>query len=240
MKLNVNVDHVATLRNARGGKVPDPVKAALIVEKSGANGITVHLREDRRHIKDDDVMRLRKLVKTKLNLEMAATKEIINIAKKIKPDWSTIVPEKRKELTTEGGLDVRSQKNYLKDVISELHEKKILISLFVDPDLGQIETAKEINADFIEIHTGKYADENNDKEFLKIVKGALFAKKVGLIAVCAGHGLNYENVKKIAQIKEIEELSIGHSIISRAIFVGLGRAVKEMLNVIARYSRSNQ
>jgi len=231
-RLMVNIDHVATLREARGIHYPDPVYAAGIVEMAGASGIIVHLREDRRHIKDRDVRILRDVVKTKLNLEMAATPEMIEIACDIKPDMITLVPEKRKELTTEGGLDVVKFSDKLKKVIEKVHTKGIKVSLFIDPVEDQINTAYKINADMVEIHTGAYSDAKSDKvrekEFKKVVASAIMAKKLGL-GVNAGHGLHYHNTREVAAIKEIDELSIGHSIIARAVFVGLDRAIRDML-----------
>jgi pyridoxine 5-phosphate synthase len=235
MKLSVNVDHVATLRQARLGKYPSPVEAALLVEKAGAHGITVHLREDRRHIQDYDVWEIKKKIKIKLNLEMAATHEIIQFALKVKPFMCTIVPEKRQELTTEGGLDVIKNKSKLLYTIEKLHKAGILVSLFVNPEKEDIRISKEIGADFVEIHTGRYADAENKKiqdiEFNKIKYAVKFARSIG-IKVNAGHGLNYSNIKRIAKIKEIEEVSIGHSIIARAVYVGIYQAVKEMLALI--------
>jgi len=234
-KLNVNIDHVATLRQQRLGKEPSTVKAAKIVEAAGADGITIHLREDRRHIQDFDVYAIRKIVKTKLNLEMAASKEIIKVALKVRPDWVTLVPEKRQELTTEGGLDVFGQKNKLKEIVKTFHKNNILVSMFVDPDARQVKAAKYTDADFIEIHTGTYADvktkKEEDKEFLKIKEAAVIAQLLGL-RINAGHGLNYENVKRLRKLNLIEEFSIGHSIISDAIFAGLMNSVKKMVRLI--------
>jgi pyridoxine 5-phosphate synthase len=234
-RLMVNIDHVATLREARGINYPDPVYAAGIAEMAGASGIIVHLREDRRHIKDRDVLILRDVVRTKLNLEMAATPEMAEIACDIKPDMITLVPEKRKELTTEGGLDVVKFSDKLKKVIEKVHEKGIKVSLFVDPVEAQITAAHKMNADMVEIHTGAYSDAKSDrireKEFKKVVASVIMGKKLGL-AVNAGHGLHYHNVQEIAAIKEIDELSIGHSIIARAVFVGLDRAIRDMLELM--------
>ena len=231
----VNIDHVATLREARGINYPDPVYAAGIVEMAGASGIIVHLREDRRHIKDRDVLILRDVVRTKLNLEMAATPEMTEIACDIKPDMITLVPEKRKELTTEGGLDVVKFSDKLKKVIEKVHGKGIKVSLFIDPVEAQIEAAHKMNTDMIEIHTGAYSDAKSDrvreKEFKKVVASANMGKKLGL-GVNAGHGLHYHNVQEIAALKEIDELSIGHSIIARAVFVGLDRAIRDMLELM--------
>lgn len=235
MKLMVNIDHVATLREARRTYYPDPVYAAGIVEMAGASGIIVHLREDRRHIKDRDLKILREVVRTKLNLEMAATEEMIRIAREIKPDMVTLVPERREELTTEGGLDVRGLIEQLKSSVAKIKEVGIRVSLFVDPEEEQIEAARATGADIIEIHTGRYADAPNEKErtaeLKRIIDAAKKARKEGL-RVNAGHGLNYDNVYEIAKIPEIEELSIGHSIIARAVFVGLNQAVRDMIKII--------
>ncbi|MCX8092548.1 MAG: pyridoxine 5'-phosphate synthase [Candidatus Goldbacteria bacterium] len=235
--LCVNIDHIATLRQARGGHEPDPVKAVKIVEKAGAVGVTVHLREDRRHIQDRDLFLIRKIIKSKLNLEMSINRDIVNIALKVKPDEATIVPERRKELTTEGGLDVKKNFNKLKNIIKKLKENGIIVSLFINPDIEQIKLAKELNSDYIEIHTGLYAEVNTEKErkieLLKIQKAAYFAHSIGL-KINAGHGLNYDNVKEISKIHVIEDLNIGHSIISRSIFVGLYQAIKEMIKLIKK------
>ena len=231
-KLAVNVDHVATVRQARGITIPDPVEAAVICELAGADGIVVHLREDRRHIQDRDVRLLREIVKTKLNLEMAATPEIIAIAREVKPDIVTLVPEKREELTTEGGLDVRGNLPLYEQAINELRDAGIRVSCFVDPDVGQIKASIDAGADIVEIHTGRYAEAGDEEsagiELEKIAKVAGFAAKGGL-GVSAGHGLNYWNTRAVAEIPEIEELSIGHALIARAITVGLARAVEEMI-----------
>lgn len=231
MRLAINIDHIATLRNARGGKEPDLVEAARICEAAGAEGIVCHLREDRRHIRDEDVRLLRQTVKTKLDLEMAATNEIIGIAIKTLPELATFVPEHRQELTTEGGLDVTANKRRLEDVIKTLHQHKILVSLFVNPEQAQIEASKEIQADMIEIHTGEYADARSVREqqeqLLRIQRAAQLAKSMGL-GVNGGHGLNYVNVAPVAAILEIDELSIGHAIICRSLIVGLEQAVREM------------
>ncbi|MCK9407882.1 MAG: pyridoxine 5'-phosphate synthase [Bacteriovoracaceae bacterium] len=235
MRLCVNIDHIATLRNSRGGSEPDPVVAAQICEQSGADGIVVHLREDRRHIKDHDVWKLREILETKLDLEMGASEEIVTIALKVLPNLVTLVPEKRQELTTEGGLDVITHKERLKNVIQQFHSKNIPVSLFIDPVLIQIETSKEIGADMIEIHTGEYAEAKTPEDiqrYLKTIKHAASAGKKLNLGVNAGHGLNYINVSAVSAIPEIDELSIGHSIISHAAFVGLGQAVKEMLSLV--------
>ncbi|MEA3560554.1 MAG: pyridoxine 5'-phosphate synthase [Candidatus Omnitrophota bacterium] len=233
--LGVNIDHVATLRQARGGREPDPIQAAGIVEQAGAKAIVVHLREDRRHINEGDVWSLRKTVTTKLNLEMSIAPEIVNIAVQIKPDQTTLVPEKREELTTEGGLDVVSRQQAVREVVLRLKKEGIKVSLFIDPVNVQIEAAKRTGANLIELHTGDFAnapDEiTQDRQLTKLIKAKDLAVDKGLI-VTAGHGLNYQNVKKVAGIDAVEELNIGYSIISRAVFVGLDRAVKEMLELI--------
>jgi pyridoxine 5-phosphate synthase len=233
--LAINVDHVATLRQARGITEPDPVLAASICELAGAQGIVVHLREDRRHIQDRDVRLLRQTVKTKLNLEMGATEEIIDIALEIKPDMITLVPEKRKELTTEGGLNVAGQKKKLQEVIGRMRKAGIPVSLFIDPDPKQIRAAHEVGATFVEIHTGRYCDATTeqlrDQEFSLIATAAEEAYEMGL-RVNAGHGLNYLNTRRVAALGTIEELSIGHAVMARAIFVGLDQAVREMLALL--------
>lgn len=235
MRLAINVDHIATLRNARGEVQPDPVTAALIAEQAGADGIVVHLREDRRHINERDVRLLRELVTTKLDLEMAATDEIINIACDVGPELATIVPEKRMELTTEGGINVIDNITRLKEAISELHNAEIEVSLFIEPDVNQIDAAAEIGSDFIEIHTGVFANSTSEEEMYdeldRIRIAAKHAKKLGL-GVNAGHGLNYSNIKIFREISEIDEVSIGHAIIARAVFVGMNQAVKEMIDLI--------
>lgn len=237
MKLTVNIDHVATVRQARGGTEPDPVAAAAVCERAGAHGIVCHLREDRRHINDRDVYFLRKTIATKLDLEMAATEEIISVALHTVPDLVTLVPEKRQELTTEGGLDVVKHRAKLQKAIKRFHSKNILVSLFVDPVKDQIDASKEIGSDIIEIHTGEYADAGTEvkkkKLLLTIRKIAEYGKELGM-GVNAGHGLNYANVAPVAQIPFIDEMSIGHAVITRALFVGLDRAVKEMLELVTR------
>jgi len=232
LRLAVNVDHVATLREARGISEPDPVLAAGICELAGAEGIVVHLREDRRHIQDRDVLLLRQTVKTKLNLEMGAAKEIIEFALELKPDMVTLVPEKRKELTTEGGLNVAGQKKKLAGVIARMKDAGIPVSLFIDPDSRQIEASLNVGATYVEIHTGRYSDAVNEEEIEQeyelIAESASEAYEAGL-RVNAGHGLNYINTTRVASLETIEELSIGHAIMARAIFVGLDQAVREML-----------
>lgn len=234
-ELMVNIDHVATIREARGTYFPDPVYAAGIAEMAGASGIIIHLREDRRHIKDRDLEILREVVRTKLNLEMASTPEMVNIARDILPDMITLVPEKREELTTEGGLDVFSLSNRLKKTIEKVKEKGIKVSLFIDPEEKQVNASHRINADMIEIHTGTYSDSRNEKarerELKKVINAAKMGKELGL-GVNAGHGLHYHNVREIASIDEIDELSIGHAIIARAVFVGLDRAIRDMIELI--------
>ena len=235
VKLAINVDHVATVREARGITEPDPVLAAGICELAGASGIVVHLREDRRHIHDRDVRLLRQTVKTRLNLEMAAAQEIIDIALDIVPDMVTLVPEKRKELTTEGGLNVKAGKKKLTQTIAKMDKAGIPVSLFVDPEHNQIKAAKEVGATYVELHTGRYCDAENeqirDREFRLIEEAAEIASDQGL-RVNAGHGLDYRTTQRIAALETIEELSIGHAIITRAVFVGLDQAVREMLELI--------
>jgi pyridoxine 5-phosphate synthase len=234
-KLVVNVDHVATVRQARMITEPDPVTAAALAELAGCHGIIVHLREDRRHIQDRDVEILKQTVQTKLNLEMAAVLEMVKIAVRIKPDMSCLVPEKREELTTEGGLDVSGQKENLKGVVEELMSTGIVVSLFVDADKKQLDASKEVCADYVEIHTGHYCDaitaEQETLEFEKIKTGIEYANSIGL-NVNVGHGLNYMNTQRLVPIKQIQEYSIGHSIIARAVFVGIDQAVREMLDII--------
>lgn len=235
MRLCVNIDHVATLRQARGEFEPDPITAALICELAGADGIVCHLREDRRHINDRDVYLLREVVKTKLDLEMSMDPQIVSIACKVKPDLATLVPERRQELTTEGGLDVVKYFSRVEEVVKELQAHKIEVSLFVDPVKEQIEAAAEVGADLIEIHTGFYAntisEEEAKEELEKIREVAKLGKKLNL-GVNAGHGLNYLNIIPFREIKEIDEVSIGHAIISKAVFVGLENAVREMIRLV--------
>jgi pyridoxine 5-phosphate synthase len=234
-KLGLNVDHIATVRQARGGIEPDPVTAAALGELAGAEGITIHLREDRRHIQDRDLDILRRTVKTKLNLEMAATQEMVRIALKVKPEQVTLVPEKRQELTTEGGLDVIVNLKLITDTVKRLRDGGIVVSLFVDPNQEQVKAANKTGADCIEIHTGAYAEAvgwpAQERELEAIDTAIKLARKVGL-GVYAGHGLNYVNIKALAAIGGIEEFNIGHSIIARATLVGLDRAVKDMVELI--------
>jgi pyridoxine 5-phosphate synthase len=234
-KLGVNIDHIATLREVRKGIEPEPVFAALICESAGADSIVVHLREDRRHIKERDVCLLKEAVKTKLNLEMSIAGEIVAIALKVKPEQVTLVPERRQELTTEGGLDTASHFRKIKGVKDSLEKEDIMVSLFIDPDKKQIDASKKLRVQMIELHTGRYADARNEREqekyFQELKEAVAYAKKKGLI-VNAGHGLNYYNVGRVAKIKNIEELNIGYSIICRAALVGLDRAVREMKALI--------
>lgn len=234
-RLSVNIDHIATLRQARMGAEPDPVAAAVIAELAGAEGIIAHLREDRRHVQDRDLRLLRQTVQTKLNLEMAATEEMQRIALEVKPDFTTLVPEKREELTTEGGLEVASRIDFMRSYIGKLQQGGIVVSLFIDPDDKQIAASKKTGADWVEIHTGAYANarsgNDRERELGKIVEAVKLASSLGL-RVGAGHGLNYINVQAVARIPAVEELNIGHSIISRASLVGLERAVREMSGLI--------
>jgi len=234
-KLGVNIDHVATLRQARLGNLPDPVYAAFLCEEAGADSIVAHLREDRRHIQDDDIKRLRKNIKTRLNLEMSIAAEIVKIACKIKPYQATLVPERRKELTTEGGLNVANNLKRVSLSLRELKKSGILVSLFIDPDKKQIDAAKKIGANIIELHTGRYADaksmEQKERFFREMQLAVNYAKLQGLI-VNAGHGLDYANVRPIAELKGMEELNIGYSIICKALYVGLYKAVKQMRQLI--------
>lgn len=234
-RLGVNVDHVATVRQARGTMDPDPVTAAALAELAGAEGITVHLREDRRHIQDRDVEILRRTVQSRLNLEMAATDEMVAIALHLRPDCVTLVPEKRQELTTEGGLDVLGQIEHLRPRIAALQAVGIVVSLFVDPARKQIEAASHVGADTIEIHTGCYCEARDEEvrslELAKIAEAIRVGKQCGL-GVNAGHGLNYRNIAPVVALGGIEEYNIGHSIVSRAVLVGMERAVREMVELI--------
>lgn len=231
-RLGVNVDHVATLRQVRRISYPDPVTAAALAELAGAGQITIHLREDRRHIQDRDLRILRETCQTLLNLEMAATPEMVKVAYEYKPNTVTLVPERREELTTEGGLDVASTRDSLAKLIKNLKDGEIVVSLFVDPDLDQVRACHRVNADRVELHTGRYCEARSEKErareLARIVDAAKSAAKLGL-GVAAGHGLNYDNVRPIARIPEIDELNIGHAIVARAVLVGFERAVREML-----------
>ena len=235
MLLGVNIDHVATLRNARGGVEPSVIEAARIAEENGATSITTHLREDRRHIKDEDVYTLTKTLKTKLNLEMAMADDIQKIALEIKPHSICLVPEKRQEITTEGGLDVAGQLEKVTAFIKPIIDNGTIVSLFIAPDEDQVKASAKTGAQFIEMHTGTYSEafgtENEEEEFLKLKNAAKLAQSLGL-KVNAGHGLNYQNVHRMHEIPDLVELNIGHSIISKAVFTGLGNAVSEMAELI--------
>jgi pyridoxine 5-phosphate synthase len=234
--LGVNIDHVATLRNARGGRVPDPIEAALLAEANGADGITAHLREDRRHIRDEDMLALKNRIKTRLNMEMANTDEMTRIALELKPYMVTLVPERRQELTTEGGLDVIAHHDALKTNISRLHAAHIKVSLFIDATPDQVKASQSVGAETIEFHTGAYCESfgtaENDKKLKALMDAAALAISLG-IEVNAGHGLNYDNVKPILALPGLNELNIGHSIVSESIFTGLGSAVRRMKDLIS-------
>jgi pyridoxine 5-phosphate synthase len=240
IRLGFNIDHVATVRNARGDDYPSPVRAAIIAQSNGANSITVHLREDRRHIQELDLIELKKKIKIPINLEMAATDEMLKIALKLKPKYVCIVPEKRKEITTEGGLNLNYKTNYLKKIIHRLKNNSIIVSLFIEPDLKVVRLAKKLDTDNIELHTGKYCKyyrENNSlnakKEFLRIKNSAKLGRVLGL-GIHAGHGLNYETSKKMFQIEEIVELNIGHFFISESIFFGIANVLKKFNRMLSR------
>jgi pyridoxine 5-phosphate synthase len=234
-RLGVNVDHVATLRQARKVGYPDPVTAAALAELAGAGQITIHLREDRRHIQERDLKILRETCQTMLNLEMAATQEMVKVAYEYKPDVVTLVPERREELTTEGGLDVNAQREAISRVVKTLKDGEIVVSVFIDPDLDQVKAAHKVSADRVELHTGRYCDAPNEKErqreLGRILDVAKSAVRLGM-GCAAGHGLNYENVRTIARIPEIDELNIGHAIVARAVLVGFDRAVREMVELV--------
>jgi pyridoxine 5-phosphate synthase len=234
-RLGVNIDHVATLRQARGGQEPDPIAAAVLVELAGADGVVAHLREDRRHIQDRDLTLLRQIIQTKLDLELAADESMVKSALSLKPDLVTLVPERRQELTTEGGLDVAAQRDRMRAIVDLLHEAGIPVSLFIDPDLNQVKAAHKIAADYVELHTGDYANARLIKDeqaaFEAIAQSAKLAYKLG-IGVNAGHGLTYRNIKRLTQIPEIVEFNIGHSIMARAMLVGLDQAVREMKQLV--------
>jgi pyridoxine 5-phosphate synthase len=233
--LGVNIDHVATIRQARRTVEPDPVAAAVLAELGGADGITVHLREDRRHIQDRDVRLLRQTVRSHLNLEMAATDEMVNIALEIKPDYVTLVPERREEVTTEGGLDIAGQLERMKSVVGRLQDADIPVSLFIDAEEQQIEASAKVQALWIELHTGRYAEAKGElalgQELAQLKRGCEWAIALG-IRVNAGHGLTYWNVRPVAELPGMEELNIGHTIVSRAVLVGMERAVREMKQAI--------
>ncbi|WP_089322354.1 pyridoxine 5'-phosphate synthase [Desulfurobacterium atlanticum] len=237
MRLGVNIDHVATVREARKTFEPDPVHAAVIADLAGADQITLHLREDRRHIQDRDLKLIKEVVHSKINLEMAATDEMVKIALDVKPHQVTLVPEKREEITTEGGLDVAGQKERIKDVVKKLKEAGIVVNLFIDPEEKQLDAALEVGADAVELHTGEYANASTEaereKELERLKEAAKYGKAIGL-KIYAGHGLTYKNVEPVAAIEEIEELNIGHSIVANAVLKGLADAVKEMKEIINR------
>ncbi|USE39071.1 pyridoxine 5'-phosphate synthase [Endozoicomonas sp. SCSIO W0465] len=239
--LGVNIDHIATIRQARGIRYPDPVQAAIEAEEAGADGITLHLREDRRHIQDHDVFRIRNVLQTRMNLEMAVTSEMLGIAEKVKPEHVCLVPEKREEVTTEGGLDVKGHFDSVASACDRLGKQGIEVSLFIDPDLDQVEAAVRAGAPAIELHTGAYADattaEVMQDELDRIRNAVVFGVEQGLV-VNAGHGLNYQNVEPVAMIAGINELNIGHSIIARALFTGLKPAVREMKVLMLEASRN--
>lgn len=236
MKLGINIDHVVTLREARGTTYPEPAVAAILAESAGCSSIVAHLREDRRHIKEEDIIFIKEVIKVPLNLEMSINKDIVAFASRIKPYQTTLVPERRLELTTEGGLNLLKDYKKIEKVIKVLKDEGIKVSLFIDPNKRQIERAKKIGANLIEINAGRYSNANSSSgclkvELAKVKEAAKFAKKQGFF-VAAGHGLDYENVKRIAKIKEIEELNIGHAIICHSIFMGIVSAVEEMLSLI--------
>ncbi len=234
LELGINIDHIATLRQARGTAYPDLLEAAFLVKEAGADAITIHLREDRRHIQDADVYQIRKQVNTRLNLELAATDEMIDIACDVHPDDACVVPEKREELTTEGGLDIIGQFDRLQKATQKLTEHEIRVSLFIEPTIEHIKRVPDIGAPVIELHTGTYANATGDaqkRELDRIIEATEYAKSLG-IQVNAGHGLDYSNTTAIAKIPEISELNIGHSIVSRAVFVGISRATRQMIEVM--------
>ena len=235
-KLGVNIDHVATIRNARGEIYPDPLKAALLAQSSGADTVTIHLREDRRHIKDNDLKAIKKKLNIPLNLEIAPTKEMLKIALKYKPNFVCIVPEKRSEITTEGGLNLNRKKSFLKKIVMKLKQKNIRVSLFIEPKISDIQIAKKLNVCAIELHTGKYCNlfkrnKNVKSEFHRIFRSALYAKKIGL-DVHAGHGLTYKTASKISKIRFITEFNIGHFIVSESIFFGLRKTILKFKKII--------
>ena len=235
-RLGVNIDHVATVRNARGENYPDPVRAALVAEKSGADSVTIHLREDRRHIRDYDLKNIKKKLNIPINLEIAPTKQMLKIALKYKPRYVCIVPEKRQEVTTEGGLNIIKRKNFIQNMIKKFKKKKIRVSLFIEPKISDIKLSKKLGANCIELHTGSYCNAFNNKkntknEFNKIKKSANYAKKI-LLEVHAGHGLTYESVRRVVKINSISEFNIGHSIISESIFIGLKKTIKQYKKII--------
>ena len=236
IRLGVNIDHVATVRNARGESYPSPLRAAMLAEKSGADSVTIHLREDRRHINDLDLKIIKRKIKIPINLEIAATNEMVNIALKRKPPFICIVPEKRKEITTEGGLNLNFKKDYLKKIIKKFKKNKIRVSLFIEPSIKDIKRAKSLNADCIEIHTGKICrlinfKKNFKREFFKVKKAVDFANKIGL-EVHAGHGLTYKSAKTLSSLKGIKEFNIGHFLIGESIFIGLPECIKNFRKIL--------
>ena len=238
IRLGVNIDHVGTVRNARGEHYPSPLRAALIAQKNGADSITIHLREDRRHIIDSDLKKIKSKLKIPLNLEMAATKEMLQIAIKSKPDFICIVPEKRQEITTEGGLNLNFKKNFLKEIIYKLKKNKSRVSLFIEPSLKDISAAKKLGADCVEIHTGKFcnlvnANKNFNSELKKIKKAVFFGNNLGL-EIHAGHGLTFRSAKILSKVSGIKEFNIGHFLISESIFIGLSNAIKEFKKIIRK------
>ena len=237
-KIGINIDHVATIRNARGENYPDPLYAALEAQRCGADSITIHLREDRRHIRDHDLYNIKKKLKIPLNLEIAPTEEMLNIALKHVPKFVCIVPEKRSEITTEGGLNLKKNKSFMKVAIKKLKRKKIRVALFIEPRISDITLSKMLGADFIELHTGKYCrllnnKKNTTKAYRVLKKAAIFAKKIGL-NVHAGHGLTYKSAFHVSRIKEIDEFNIGHFIIADSIFISLSKSIKKMKKIINR------
>ena len=236
IRLGVNIDHVATIRNARGEKYPDPLRAAMIAQENGANSITIHLREDRRHIKDYDLRNIKKKLRIPLNLEIAPTNEMLKIALRYKPNYVCIVPEKRSEITTEGGLNLNKKRNFLKKIIYKLKKNNIRVALFIEPNILDIVQSKKLGADCVELHTGRYCNlfNNNKKiksEFMKLKSSSIFAKKIGL-HVHAGHGLSYKTAQRISKIKYISELNIGHFIIAESVFVSLKNSIKKFKKII--------
>ena len=235
IRLSVNIDHIATLRQARGGNEPDPVAAAILCEQAGADGITVHLRVDRRHIQDRDLRLLRQMVKTRLNLEMAATEAMVETAIAVQPDLCTLVPERPGEITTEGGLDVAGQTDDLREKITRLQEAGLAVSIFLDPEARQVEAAKEVGAHAIELHTGSYADAVSEaeveREFGRLLRAATVAGELGL-ELRAGHSLTFRNLPRVTTLPHLVEVSIGHNVVARAVFMGLERAVRELLAIL--------
>jgi pyridoxine 5-phosphate synthase len=239
IRLGVNIDHVATLRQARRAPYPDPLHAALVAEQAGADSITLHLREDRRHIQDHDVHRMRAALQTRMNLEMAATDEMVAIAREVRPQDACLVPEKREEVTTEGGLDVAGQSARLRECVAALAERGIRVSMFIDPEPEQLDASREIGAPVVELHTGAYAEatgEQQARELMRLVEAARHGSRIGL-TVHAGHGLHYHNVQPVAAIPEVVELNIGHAIVARAVFDGLAPAVREMRRLMVEARR---